>query len=89
MSDLWSIPRAARSIGVTPPALRKWIKDGLVPQPSILTASGESAYETHVLEEITEWYAERVSTHSTRGPGAEERRASAEDRLNRQLGGPQ
>ena len=81
MSDLYSIPRAARQIGVTPPALRSWIDRDLVSQPSTITATGELAYDQEAVEEIQDWYAVQASTHSTRGPGAAERRERAEELL--------
>ena len=81
MSSLFSIPRAAKRIGVTPPALRSWIDRDLVAQPSTITATGELAYSAQALEEIQDWYAVQASTHSTRGPGAAERRERAEDFL--------
>ena len=45
MTDLLSIPSLASHLGVTSPAVRSWIKAGLIPEPSLLTASGERAYE--------------------------------------------
>lgn len=84
MNDLLSIPSLASQLGVTPPAVRAWIKDGLIPEPSLLTASGERAYELEAVSEIESWYALRASTRSTRGPGAFARRERATAYLNHQ-----
>jgi len=84
MTDLLSIPSLANHLGVTPPAVRAWIKAGLIPEPSLLTASGERAYEVEAASEIEAWYALRASTRSTRGPGASARRERAVAHLNHQ-----
>ena len=84
MTDLLSIPSLASHLGVTPPAVRAWIKAGLIPEPSLLTASGERAYELEAVNEIEAWFALRASTRSTRGPGASERREAAVAHLNHQ-----
>ncbi len=84
MNDLLSIPSLASHLGVTPPAVRAWIKDGLIPEPSLLTASGERAFEIEAVSEIESWFALRASTHSTRGPGASARRERANAYLNHQ-----
>ena len=84
MTDLLSIPSLASHLGVTPPAVRAWIKDGLIPEPSLLTASRERAYEVEAVSEIEAWYALRASTHGTRGPGAHARRERANTYLNHQ-----
>ena len=73
-----SIPSLASRLGVTPPAVRNWIKHQLIPSPSVLTATGERAYAPEAVREIEVWYAERASTRSTRGPGAANRRDRAE-----------
>ncbi len=77
MNDFLSIPSLASHLGVTPPAVRSWINQGLIPAPSNVTATGEQAYDGARVEEIQRWYAERASTHSTRGPGAADRRDQA------------
>ena len=82
MNDVLSIPSLASQLGVTPPAVRAWIKNGLIPEPSLLTASGERAYEVESAREIEAWYALRASTRSTRGPGASARRERANTYLN-------
>ena len=45
MTDLLSIPSLASHLGVTPPAVRAWINQGLIPVPSNVTATGEKAYD--------------------------------------------
>ena len=77
-----SIPSLASHLGVTPPAVRSWINQGLIPVPSNVTATGEQAYDGARVDEIQRWYAERASTHSTRGPGAADRRERAITYLN-------
>ena len=84
MTDLLSIPSLASHLGVTPPAVRAWIKKGLIPEPPLLTASGERAYEVEAVCDIESWYAFRASTRSTRGPGASARRERAVAHLNHQ-----
>ena len=82
MNGPLSIPSLASHLGITPPAVRAWIKAGLIPEPSLLTASGERAYEFEAVHNIEVWYALRASTHSTRGPGASARRERANTYLN-------
>ena len=86
MSDFLSIPSLASHLGVTPPAVRSWIDQGLIAAPSNVTATGEQAYDGARVEEIQRWYAERASTHSTRGPGAAERRERARRWLDSRQG---
>ena len=82
MSDFLSIPSLANHLGVTAPAVRSWINQGLIPPPSNITATGEKAYDGADVNDIQHWYAERASTHSTRGPGATRRRDRAITYLN-------
>jgi len=84
MTDFLSIPSLASHLGVTPPAVRAWIKAGLISSPSLLTASGERAYGVEAVSEIESWFALRASTRSTRGPGASARRERAVAYLNHQ-----
>lgn len=74
---LYSIPRLARRLGITPASVRDWIKRGYVDPPPKLPATGEAAYSVEEVERIERWYFERAADGGTRGPGAAARRTKA------------
>ncbi len=79
---LYSIPRLARQLGITPASVRDWIKRGYVDPPPKLPATGEAAYSVEEVERIERWYFERAADGGTRGPGAADRRNMARAWLN-------
>ena len=79
---LYSIPRLARRLGITPASVRDWIKRGHVEAPGKVPVTGEAAYSAEEVERIECWYFERAADGGTRGPGAGDRRNMARAWLN-------
>jgi len=75
-----TVPRLARMLGVSPPAVRYWIKAGWIERPARLDSSTSVVFDHHAAIAIRAWYRLRSAAGLTRGIGADEkqRRALAE-----------
>ena len=71
---IYTIPKLADRLGVTPASVRNWIMSGLIDAPPQLPVTGERAYSSDAAAQIERWYMRRAANGGTRGPGATERR---------------
>ena len=71
---VYTIPKLADLLGVTPASVRNWIKSGLIDAPPRLPVTDERAYSSDAAAHIQRWYMRRAANGGTRGPGANERR---------------
>ncbi len=71
---VYTIPKLADLLGVTPASVRNWIVSGLIDTPPRLPVTGERAYSSDAAAQIERWYMRRAANGGTRGPGAMDRR---------------
>ena len=77
----YTIAQLARRLGVTLSSVRHWMTHGLIEEPVLCPGSGGRVFSAKAVKGIEMWYLRRCISGRTRGPGSQERKQAARERL--------
>ena len=80
-AEFLSVPRLARMLGVSAPAIRYWVRQGWVEPPRPAESGVTPVYTARAASDIESWYLRRSAAGLCRGIGAEAKRCRALSRL--------